>query len=344
MVALVSGESVTNSITNEEPAASGELLLLVVVLGPTASGKTGLAVRLAESFPAGGEVVSCDSVAVYRELEIGTAKPSLAERSRVPHHLIDVVGPADPFTAGQYSRAARAAIQQISARGRVPVVAGGTGLYLRALLEGLFPESVSDESGPLRERLRQTASNRGAEYVHRLLQKVDRAAAERIHPNDVPKVVRAIEASISAGRPMTEAWEAGREGLRGYRVVKIGLAPDRAALYEHINQRAEEMFRNGLVEETRALVAKYGADCRPLGSLGYRQAQAVLRGEMTDAEAIAATAQGHRNYAKRQMTWFRREAGVRWLAGFGDTVTTEAESFVKSSGTRDSGNTICARN
>jgi tRNA dimethylallyltransferase len=328
MVAMVSGESVTPPITNKDAPDSGELPLLVVVLGPTASGKTGLAVRLAESFAAGGEVVSCDSVAVYRELEIGTAKPSLAERARVPHHLIDIVGPAEPYTAGQYSRAARAAIRDISARGRVPVVAGGTGLYLRALLEGLFPESETGEAGPLRERLRQTGTRRGSAYLHRLLHKVDRAAAERIHPNDVPKVVRALEASISAGRPMTEAWGQGREGLRGYRVVKIGLAPERVALYERINQRAEEMFRAGLVEETRALVAKYGADCRPLGSLGYRQAQAVLRGEMMEAGGIAATAQGHRNYAKRQMTWFRREAGVRWLNGFGEDVADEALRLV----------------
>jgi len=327
LVAVVSAASVTGSITNKE--ARG-LPLLVVVLGPTASGKTGLAVRLAEQVS--GEVVSCDSVAVYREMEIGTAKPSREERVRVPHHLIDVAGPEEHYTAGDYSRAARAAIAEISARERVPVVAGGTGLYLRALLEGLFPES--DAGGavtPIRARLRETATRRGAEYVHRLLQKVDAAAAQRIHPNDVPKVVRAIQASLSAGRPMTEAWAAGREQLAGYRVVKIGLAPDRAPLYEGINQRAEEMFRSGLVEETRGLVAKYGAACRPLGSLGYKQAQAVLRGEMTEAEAVAATAQGHRNYAKRQMTWFRREANVRWLDGFGSEVAAEAEKIVTAS-------------
>lgn len=329
---MVSAESVTQSVTNKEsgaPSDTADLPLLVVVLGPTASGKTGLAVRLAESFAAGGEVVSCDSVAVYRELEIGTAKPSPEERARVPHHLIDVAGPEEPYTAGQYSRAARVAIAQISARGRVPVVAGGTGLYLRALLDGLFPESeAGGKAKPLRARLRQAASHRGPEYVHRLLQKVDRTAAQRIHPNDVPKVVRAIEASLSSGRPMTEAWAAGREGLVGYRVMKIGLAPDRARLYERINQRATEMFRAGLVDETRGLVAQYGAECRPLGSLGYKQAQAVVCGGMTEADAIAATAQGHRNYAKRQVTWFRREAEVHWLNGFGSEVGAEAEKIV----------------
>jgi tRNA dimethylallyltransferase len=301
-------------------AASKDEPLLVVILGPTGSGKSALAVSLAERGWGGmaGEVVSCDSVAVYREMEIGTAKPSTEERARVRHHMLDVVPPAVEFSAGDYARGARAAIEDISARGRIPVVAGGTGLYLRALLEGLFVGPARSEE--LRARLREMRARRGVEYVHRLLQKLDREAAGRIHANDLAKVVRAIEVRVAAGRPLTEAWAGGREGLRGYRVVKIGLDPAREQLYARINRRAEEMFARGLVGETRGLVEKYGAECRALGSLGYKQAQAVLRGEMSERDAVAATAQGHRNYAKRQGTWFRREAAVRWLKGFGEEV------------------------
>jgi tRNA dimethylallyltransferase len=304
---------VTAANVKEEP-------VLLVILGPTGSGKSALAVSLAERGFGGmrGEVVSCDSVAVYQEMEIGTAKPSTEQRSRVPHHMLDVVSPEVEFTAGDYARGARAAIGEITKRGRIPMVAGGTGLYLRALLEGLFVGPARSEE--LRTRLRTMAKRRGAEYVHRLLQKLDGEAAGRIHANDLPKVIRAVEVCLAEGRPLTEAWAEGREGLQGYRVIKIGLDPAREQLYARLNQRAGEMFSRGLVEETRGLVEKYGAECRALGSLGYKQAQAVLRGEMSEREAVEATAQGHRNYAKRQGTWFRREQDVRWMKGFGEEV------------------------
>jgi len=309
---------VTGSLTR---GGTETLPLLVVIVGPTASGKSELAAQMAARL--GGEVVSCDSVAVYRGLEIGAAKPSAAQRMLAPHHLLDVVAPNEIFSAGDYARAARAAIADIRGRGRVPVVAGGTGLYLRALLQGLFDGPQRD--GELRERLRQQAASQGAESVHRLLRQHDPAAADRIHPNDVPKVLRALEVCLTAGasgaRNMTEAWGDGSQLLTGYRVVKLGLAPPRAELYERINQRAQRMFAAGLIEETRTLVERYGADYWPLQSLGYKQARAVLRGEMTEAEAIAATAQGHRNYAKRQGTWFRKEAEVEWLQGFGEQVS-----------------------
>jgi tRNA dimethylallyltransferase len=301
--------------------------LLVVLLGATGSGKSALAVLMAQQL--GGEVVSCDSVAVYRGLEIGAAKPTHLQRAAIPHHLLDVVAPDETFSAGDYSRAARAALADITARGRVPIVAGGTGLYLRALLQGLFAGPQRDEA--LRERLRDTATARGAHYVHRLLRKLDSATAALIHPKDVPKVLRALEVRLTLGSPMTQAWAAGSDPLRGYRVVKIGLEPDRPRLYERINARAGAMFAAGLVEETRALVAQYGADCWPLQSLGYRQAQAVLRGEMTEPEAIAATAQGHRNYAKRQGTWFRREKDVHWLRGFGEDIADKARQIALES-------------
>jgi len=286
--------------------------LLVVLLGPTASGKTSLSLFLAEQL--GGEVVSCDSVAVYRELEIGTAKPTPDERRRVLHHLIDFAAPTEQVTAGDYARLARRAIQEIHARGRLPVVVGGTGLYLRALLEGLFAGPPRSEE--LRSRLRERAAERGADYLHKLLKRLDPVAAGTIHANDVAKVIRALEVSLSARRPMTEMWRQGSDPLRGFNILRIGLNPDRGALYERINRRAREMFSSGLVEETRELERRYGA-IRALGSLGYKQAAQYLAGETSLEAAITAAQQGHRNYAKRQMTWFRREPDVHWLQGFG---------------------------
>jgi tRNA dimethylallyltransferase len=298
---------------------------LVVLAGPTASGKTALAIRLAERF--GGEIVSCDSVAVYREMEIGTAKPTAEERALVLHHLIDVAWPDEQVTAGDYSRLAREALRGITERKRLPIVAGGTGLYLRALIDGLFPAAPARPE--LRERLRERAEKRGASHLHRVLTRLDAQAAKAIHPNDVPKVIRAIEVSL-ADAPMTEQWKLGRERLTGYRILRLGLNPPREQLYERINQRAAAMFDRGLIEETSRLMERYGRECRALGSLGYAQAAAVMAGEMTREEAVAAAQQGHRNYAKRQLTWFRREPEMHWLAGVGsdDAVVAEAESLV----------------
>jgi tRNA dimethylallyltransferase len=297
--------------------------LLLVLVGPTASGKTALALALAEHLS--GEVVSCDSVAVYRECEIGTAKPSLEERRRVPHHLIDIAPPDGLVTAGDYSRLARAAIADINARGKIAIVVGGTGLYLRALLDGLFAGPARSEE--VRERLRKRVSDRGAGYVHRVLRRLDPAAAASIHPNDVPKAIRAVEICIRARRKMTEMWREGRDPLRGFRVLRIGLHPDRDQLYQRINTRACQMFSQGLVEETRALRERYGATAQPLCSLGYKQAAQYLKGELSLEQAIAAAQQGHRNYAKRQLTWFRREPDVHWLLGFGSEPTIQQEAL-----------------
>lgn len=296
--------------------------LLVVLLGATASGKSALSVNLAERF--GGEVISCDSVAVYRDLEIGAAKPSAEERARVPHHMLDVVTPDQPYTAGDYARDARACLDDIARRGRMPIVAGGTGLYLRALLLGLFPGPQRSEE--LRDRLRQGAVNRGSVYLARILQRLDPVTAALVHPNDTPKLIRAIEVCLSGRIPMSDAWQAGRDPLRGFRVLRLGLDPLRNELYKRINQRAMAMFQQGLVEETERLLARYGPGCRPLQSLGYRQAGALLRGETSQEQAIASTQQSHRNYAKRQVTWFRREPGVHWLAGFGDDPAIEFQA------------------
>ncbi len=289
------------------------LPLLVVILGPTASGKTALSLHVAEQMQ--GEIISCDSVAVYRELEIGTAKPSKEERRRVAHHLIDIAGPEELVTAGDYSRLARQAIADVAARGHLPIVVGGSGLYLRALLEGLFHAPPRSEE--LRNRLRERATERGSDYLHKLLRRIDPAAAQTIHANDVPKVVRALEVSLSARAPMTDLWQQGRDALQGFRILRIGLNPRREALYQRINQRAQEMFSAGLLEETRMLVDRYGSAVWPLNSLGYKQAMQHLRGELSLEQAIVAAQQGHRNYAKRQMTWFRREPEVHWITEFG---------------------------
>jgi tRNA dimethylallyltransferase len=288
--------------------------LLVVVLGPTASGKTALSVALAERFH--GEVVNCDSVAMYREFEIGTAKPSADERARVPHHLLDCVDPTSYITAGEYARLARQVLAEIRSRQNLPIVVGGTGLYLRALLDGLFPGPKRSEE--LRERLRRRAEQNGADYLHGVLLRLDPDAARKIHANDIPKLIRAIEICLASRQRMTEMWKQGRDPLTGFRILRLGLNPDRKALYARINERAKQMFNSGLVEETKHLLIKYGDAAGPLASLGYRQAVQLLRNEIDLESALQAAQQAHRNYAKRQMTWFRREPDVVWLEGFGD--------------------------
>jgi tRNA dimethylallyltransferase len=297
-----------NSVSKPEP-------LVVLLLGPTGSGKTALSLAVAERFD--GEIVSCDSVAVYRGMDLGTAKPSAEERGRVPHHLIDIADPDEPFTAGEYSRRARAVLREIAGRGKLPIVTGGTGLYLRALVEGLFAGPARLEE--MRERLRQSADRRGSAWLHRILARLDPASATRIHANDIPKLIRAIEVCLASRKPMSEVL--ARDPLTGFRLLRIGLNPPRAALYDRLNERCAAMFTAGLSDETRNLLARYGS-IKALDSLGYRQARSVLDGTATEQEALAAAQQGHRNYAKRQLTWFRREPDVRWIEAFGDQLET----------------------
>jgi tRNA dimethylallyltransferase len=301
--------------------------LLVVLLGPTGSGKTALSLALARRHS--GEIVSCDSVAVYRGMEIGTAKPSTAERTEVPHHLIDVLEPDEFMTAGDYARMARGALAAIADRERLVIVTGGTGLYMRALLDGLFAGPQRSEE--VRARLRRSADRHGRAWLHRALRRLDPAAAARIHANDQPKLIRAIEVCLAARQPLTDAWKSGRDPLTGYRILRIGLDPTRSQLYARIDARASAMFAAGLLGETGGLIEKYGETPRAFDSLGYRQARAVLRGEASEADAIAATRQAHRNYAKRQLTWFRREPEVRWLHGFGDdpAIASQALALVE---------------
>jgi tRNA dimethylallyltransferase len=290
--------------------------LAILLLGPTGSGKTALSLALAERF--NGEIISCDSVAVYRGMDLGTAKPTPEERSRIPHHLIDVADPDQPFTAGEYSRRARAALREIADRGKLPIVTGGTGLYLRALTEGLFAGPARHED--LRKRLRRSAQRHGSAWLHHLLTRLDPASAGRIHANDTPKLIRAIEVCLATRQPMSRVL--GRDPLIGFRLLRIGLSPPRADLYDRLNQRCAEMFDHGLIQETRALLACYGP-IKALDSLGYRQAQSILLKGISEKVAIAEAQQGHRNYAKRQLTWFRREPDVHWFEAFGNDPETQ---------------------
>jgi len=285
---------------------------LIVVAGPTASGKSTLALRLARE--RGGEIVSCDSQQVYRGLDIGTAKPSAAERAAVPHHLLDVAEPIEPFSAADFARLGRTALGEIRARGRLPIVAGGTGLYLRALLHGLFEGPSRDEA--LRARLERLAARHGDARLHRLLARVDAPAAGRIAPRDRVRVVRALEVYFRTGRPISAEQREGVEPLGGFRSLVIGLDPGRTRLREAVVARTRRMMEDGLVAEVGRVVATgVPAEARPLRSIGYRQAVAVLRGEMTEAEAEAAIVTATMRFAKRQMTWFRhQEPGIRWFS------------------------------
>ncbi len=300
---------------------------LLVIVGPTASGKTALSLFLARQLRA--EILSCDSVCVYRHMQLGTAKPTAAERALIPHHLLDLYDPNEAANAGDYARHARAVLASLAARKTLPILAGGTGLYLRALLDGLFPSPPPQPA--LRALLRRRAQLRGAPHLHQTLQRFDASAARLIHPNDAPKIVRAIEVTLADRRPMTLQWSAGgRDPLHGYRTLRLALNPPRAQLYDRINQRAEQMFADGLVEETRGLIERFGPDCRPFTSLGYRQAAAVLQGATSEAEAVMEASQGHRNYAKRQLTWFRADARkheTHWLEGFGDNPAVQQQAL-----------------
>jgi tRNA dimethylallyltransferase len=270
---------------------------------------------------------------MYREFDLGTAKPTASERARIPHHLLDYVEPTNHITAGEYARQARQVLEQIRACEHLPVVVGGTGLYLRALLEGLFPGPERSED--LRERLRERASRRGSPYLHRILGRLDRTAAEKIHVNDAPKLIRAIEVCLASRQKMSDLWQQhGRDELRGFRILRLGLDPDRKILYDRINRRAQRMFEHGLVEETQRLLEKYGAAAGPLSSLGYKQAAQFLRAELSREQAVQAAQQAHRNYAKRQMTWFRREPEVHWLRGFGDAAEIQQEAVDQVLGLR----------
>jgi tRNA dimethylallyltransferase len=288
---------------------------LIVILGPTASGKSALAITLAENI--GGEIVCCDSTQVYRHFDIGTGKVPLGQRHGIPHHLIDLIDPEEIFTAGEYRRRTLETIAEITDREKIPVLTAGTGLYLRALLEGLADAPTRSES--LRERLRQGETLRGPEYLHRTLRRLDPETASKIAPADTQKLIRAIEIRLLSGKPVGEVHRHGRVGLEGYSVLKIGLAPQRAALYSRIDQRVTGMIESGWVNEVRRLKESgLPATAKPFTFLGYSHLREHIQGTKTLEQAIRETQQATRRYAKRQITWFRREAGVHWFKGFGD--------------------------
>jgi tRNA dimethylallyltransferase len=304
---------------------------LLVIFGPTASGKSELALNLAEQL--NGEIVNCDSVQIYRGFDIGSAKLAPVERRGIPHHLIDVAGPGDHFTAGDYSQRAREEVAAISSHGKLPIVCGGTGFYLRALLDGLSP--APPRSRRLRERLSHIARSR-PRSLYRLLYRADPQTAARIHPNDLQKLIRAIEMAYLERTAASEIQSRPRAPLTGYEILKIGLNPDRKELYKHLDARSKEMFARGLVEETRSLLQKgYRPDSKPMQSLGYRQALAVLSGDETLESAIRLCQTKTRQYAKRQMTWFRSESNVHWLHGFGSNpeVVEEAVRLISVNST-----------
>jgi len=297
---------------------------LVVIVGPTASGKSALAFALAEQL--GGEVIACDSTQVYRYFDIGTGKVPATEQRGIPHHLIDLAEPNEIFTAGEYRRRALETLDAICTRRKVPILTAGTGLYLRALLEGLADAPTRSEK--VRDRLRQRSAGRGPDYLHRILARLDRESASRIEPADAQKVIRAIEIRLLSGEPASTLHRRGRAGLEGYRVIKIGLMPPRAALYERIEQRVNMMLELGWLDEVKRLLSQgIAPTTKPFGFLGYAQLQDVLGGKMDLGEAVRQIQQATRRYAKRQITWFRKEPNVLWIENFGDNSVAQTQAY-----------------
>ena len=290
---------------------------LIAIVGPTASGKSELALFLAKSFSV--EIVNYDSVQIFRHLDIGTAKPSIAERERVPHHMIDIREPTEIFTAGDYQREARLVLEDIRNRGKLPILVGGTGLYLRALIEGLFAGPA--RSLHWRNRLEMIAEKRGRPYLHRLLQRLDPEAAARIAERDKPKVIRAIEVRLETGKPLSQHLdEKPREPITGFASHFVGLNPAREELYRRIDERVERMFEAGLVEEVRGLLARgIPRIAKPFEAIGYRQVIQDIDSCIPRDETIRIIQRDTRRYAKRQITWFRRQREVTWFDGPGDS-------------------------
>ena len=288
---------------------------LIAIVGPTASGKSALGIWLAQQLS--GEVVACDSTQLYRGFDVGTAKPSVNERQGVPHHLIDVLDPREEATAGGYRERAITVLEDLRAGKKLPIFTVGTGLYLRVLLEGLADVPLRSEA--LRERLRESAASREPGHLHSVLKRMDLASAQKISPADTQKLIRAIEVCLLAKKPLSEVHRAGRNPLRGWRAIRVGLSPGREALYERIHARTDAMLACGWLNEVQGLLASsLPPDAKPFDFIGYRELRAVLQGEMPLEEARTAIQQATRRYAKRQLTWFRRDRQIHWLSGFGN--------------------------
>jgi len=289
---------------------------VVAVLGPTATGKSALALALAERF--GGEIINCDSTAVYRGFDIGTDKLPLAARRGIPHHLIDIVNPTDEYTAAQYARDAAEAIRAVHGRGHLPILAGGTGFYFRALTRGLFPGPGRDDE--MRRRLERVAERRGLTFLHRMLGRVDPASASRIQSGDLKRMVRALEVYFLTGRPLTAHFAETASLIPDVDVLAIGVRLPAAAISDRVTRRVDEQFAAGLLEEIRGLLAAGVPEtARPFGGLVYRQALEFLHGVRGEAETRALIAQENRRYARRQLIWFRKEPNLVWFDGPGET-------------------------
>ena len=295
--------------------------LAVAILGPTATGKSALALALAERYD--GEIVNCDSTAVYRGFDIGTDKVTVAERRGIPHHLIDIVDPIGEYTAAQYAADAALVIRAVHERGRLPILVGGTGFYFRALTRGLFPGPGRDQA--LRARLEALAARRGVAALHRLLNRVDAASAARIQPRDTKRMVRALEVYLLTGRPLTDHFADTRSPLPDVDFLPIGVRLPAAQISERVVRRVDDQFARGLLDEIRALLARgIPETARPFGGLVYRQALDHLRGVRDEASTRALIAQENRQYARRQLIWFRKEPNLIWLDGPGESLATLA--------------------
>ena len=299
-----------------------ESLPLIVVVGATASGKSALAVALARALQA--EIIACDSTQLYRGVNIGTAKPSVEERRGIVHHLIDVLDAVEAATAGGYRHLALAVLVAMRKRGRLPILTVGTGLYMRALLEGLADLPLRSEE--LRERLRSSSRKRGAMHLHGVLRRMDAEAAAKIAPTDEQKLIRAIEVCILSCKPISEVHRAGRSPLQGWRTLKVGLMPSREMLHERIDARTEAMIESGWLDEVQGLLAAgIVEDAKIFDFIGYREMLGVLRGNLTIEKARAAIQLATRHYAKRQITWFRKDKSIRWFAGPGDDAEMQTD-------------------
>jgi tRNA dimethylallyltransferase len=284
---------------------------LIVICGPTGVGKTRFAIALAKRFD--GEIVGADSMQIYRDLAIGTAKPTAAERAQIPHHLVDCVPPSEAFSAAEYARRAREIVTELIDRGKRPFVVGGTGLYIKALLQGLTEAAPSDRA--VRGALREEADRLGLPALYRRLDRVDPASAARIHPNDGFRIIRALEVQTLTGRPMSAVQAAHRFPPSPYRSLKIGLRNERAALYARIDARVDAMLAEGFLDEVRRLrAAGLNPHGKAMQSLGYRHLNAFLDGDCDWEAAVRTLKRDHRRYAKRQLTWFGADPEIHWVA------------------------------
>ena len=320
------GGEITAGVSRNKKRALSPFSPLIVIMGPTGVGKTDLAIRLAERYD--GEIISADSMQVYRHMDIGTAKPSPEEKLRVPHHLIDIVNPDEEFNAAMFVKEADDLIRILHKRNKRVFVVGGTGLYLDALLGGLLRAPGAD--GELRDSYRKDAAQYGKAYLYERLKSMDATAAGRIHPNDLVRTIRALEVMEHTGESIINIQGEHRFGNSIYDYVKIGLNIDRSLLYDRINDRVEKMVANGLVEEVERLMDMgYDESVRPMQSMTYRNVISCIRGKQSREDMLRLIKRDTRHYARRQLTWFKRDTTIKWFAPQDENmISRAAKEFV----------------